>query len=157
MNQKGITDVLLGGWTLSAIAIPYTSGNPLTVTWSGDTANVGVFTVRPRRIASGSVGNRTAAQWFDQSAFAAPTQYTFGDSGTGILFGPSSFSADLALQKYFSLGEKVRLQFRSEYFNVFNHPNLADPGLGANGFNFGVIATKNQVQRVIQLAVRLSF
>jgi hypothetical protein len=157
LNQRGIVDAILGGWTMSAIAIPYTAGGPLTVTWSGDTANVGVFTVRPRRIGNGTLSDPSASRWFDTTAFAPPTQYTFGDSGTGIIFAPSSFTADFAMQKYFSLSERVRLQFRSEFFNVFNHPNLATPGLSANGFNFGVIATKNQIQRVIQLAARITF
>jgi hypothetical protein len=51
----------------------------------------------------------------------------FGDAGLGILRGPSIRNADLALSKYFTLHERVRLQFRANAVNVFNHPNLALP------------------------------
>ena len=157
LNRRGIADAVLGGWTLSGFAILYQSGAPLTIAWAGDTANVGVSTVRPNRIGSGRVSNPSPNAWFDTSAFVAPTPLTFGNSGTGILYGPSAKSFDAAIHKYFPIHENVRLQFRTELFNAFNHPNLANPQTLANGLDFGRILTKSQDPRLIQFALRLMF
>ena len=51
----------------------------------------------------------------------------YGNAGTGILFGPSSRAFDAAINKNFALRENLKLQFRTELFDAFNHPNLASP------------------------------
>lgn len=158
LDQGGVVNAVLGGWQVTGIAILHQSGSPLTITWDGDPANVGLFNVsHPNRIADGRLDNPTPARWFDTSAFVAPTPGTWGNSGTGIIFGPSSRFFDAGVYKNFVLGEDVGLQFRTEFFNVFNHPNLANPFTVANEANFGSITTKNQSPRVIQFALRLTF
>ena len=157
LSQKGVVNQIFGGWTLAGFAILYQSGGMLTPTWNGDIANVGVGSVRPNRIGSGTVDNQTPDQWFDPSAFVAPTPLTFGNTGTGIIQGPGTQAFDASIQKNFVLTETSRLQFRTEMFNAFNHPTLANPQLAANGLNFGKILTKNQDPRVIQFALRLEF
>ena len=97
------------------------------------------------------------SQWFDTSAFAAPDTGTFGNAGTGILFGPASQYFDAAIYKSFRIREGIKLQFRTEMFNAFNHPNLGSPNTTLNGFAFGQILTKSQTPRVIQFALRLEF
>ena len=87
----------------------------------------------------------------------APTPLTFGNSGTGIIQGPSSAFFDASILKNFAMTERARLQFRTEMYNAFNHPTLAGPNLAVNGLNFGKILTKNQDPRVIQFALRLEF
>jgi len=166
LNRGGGVDAVLGGWTVSGF-VNIQSGPPLTITWAGDPANVGRFGAYPNRIASGKVDNPTMAKWFDPSAFVAPTPFTFGNSGTGILFGPGWQFFDFSIHKNFTLKENVKLQFRSEMFNVLNHPNLAMPGTSANGLAFGQILTKNGPggtvfarnldPRIIQFALRLNF
>ncbi|MEO7651641.1 MAG: hypothetical protein ABIZ80_14340, partial [Bryobacteraceae bacterium] len=157
LNHKGVVNQVLGGWTLSGFAILHQSGVMLTPTWNGDVANVGVGEVRPNRVGSGVVSNPTANNWIDPSAFMAPTPLTFGNSGTGIVQGPRARYFDASILKNFAIKEGVRLQFRTEFFNAFNHPNLANPNLAVNGLNFGKILTKNQDPRVIQFALRLEF
>ena len=157
LNKKGVVNQILGGWTLTGFAILHQSGRLLTPSWNGDVANVGIRSVRPNRIGSGVVSNPTATNWIDPSAFTAPTPLTFGNSGTGIIQGPSSSFFDASIQKNFALAETVRLQFRTEFYNAFNHPNLRNPNLAANGLNFGRILTKTQDPRVIQFALRLEF
>lgn len=154
---NAIANQILGGWTISGFAILYQAGSMLTPSWNGDVANVGVSPVRPNRVGSGKVSNRSADQWFDPSAFVAPTPLTFGNAGTGIIHGPPSRFFDAGIYKNFALWENARLQFRTEMFNSFNHPNLANPQLAANGLNFGKILTKNQDPRVIQFALRLEY
>jgi hypothetical protein len=156
LNRGGALNTVLGGWTAAGITT-YQHGLPLTVTWAGDSANVGVFTVRPDRVGSGRLSHPTEQEWFDTSAFVAPTPGTFGNSGTGILYGPSAFYADFSVHKNFLIRERLRLQFRSEFFNVFNHPNEGTPQTLANGFAFGQILTKNQIPRVIQFALRIEY
>jgi len=158
LNRGGLLDAAIGGWTLSGLGNLYQGGGPFTVSWSGiDPSGTGTFTNRADRIKSGRIDNPTPQRWFDTTAFVAPTPGTFGNAGTGILFGPSSFSYDLGIYKTFSVGERVRLQFRTEMFNAFNHPNLASPGTTANVPGFGQILTKSQNPRVVQFALRLSF
>ncbi len=157
LDQGGVLDAILGGWTLSGIAILHQSGSPFTVTYNGDTANVGIYTVRAKRIGDGKLDNPTMERWFDTSAFTAADPGTFGDAGTGILFGPPARYFDAAVYKSFRLGEEMKLQFRSEFFNAFNHPNMANPQTSVNSPNFGQILTKNLDPRTIQLALRLEF
>lgn len=156
-NRDGLADKILGGWTLSGFAVLFQSGGPLTITWNGDPANVGRSGARPDRIASGKIEDPTMDKYFDTAAFVPPRQYTFGNSGTGILFAPSSQRFDAALQKAFVLTERTTLQFRTEWFDAFNHPNWAAPQTVANGLNFGKITTKSHSPRVIQFALRLAF
>jgi hypothetical protein len=113
--------------------------------------------VRADRVKSGSIANQSAAAWFDTSAFVAPAAFTFGNAGTGILFGPSSRAFDAAINKNFALRENLKVQFRTELFDAFNHPNLAAPQAVLNGLSFGQILTKTLDPRVIQFSLRLDF
>jgi hypothetical protein len=79
----------------------------------------------------------------------------------GILTGPGQVDTDLSLIKLFPLGshERTNLEFRSEFFNAFNHPIFSDPD---NTFSdgptaFGHITTTASNPRVIQFALKLSF
>jgi hypothetical protein len=157
LNAGGIANQILGGWTLSGFATLYQSGSPLNITWNGDIANIGGGGARPQRIKDGRIDNPTMSQWFDTSAFIAPLPFTFGNAGTGIIFGPSRQAFDAAINKNFPIRENVRIQFRTELFNAFNHPNWANPNTTANGLSFGQILTKSQDPRVIQFAMRLEF
>ena len=85
----------------------------------------------------------------------------FGNSRMGILTGPGQVDTDLSLIKLFPLGshERTNLEFRSEFFNAFNHPIFSDPD---NTFSdgptaFGHITTTASNPRVIQFALKLSF
>ena len=158
LDRGGVPGAVLGGWVVSGFAILHQGGDPLTVSWIGDTANVGRSGARPDRVGNGGVvDNPTPQRWIDPSGFVAPAPFTFGNSGQGILFGPSRQFFDFAVHKNFTIREDVKLQFRTEMFNAFNHPNLANPGTAANGLNFGQILTKTSVPRVIQFALRLNY
>jgi hypothetical protein len=156
-NRGGVANQAVGGWTFSGIGILHQGGSPFTIGWNGDPSNTGVYVGRADRVCSGRVSNPTPGRWFDTACFVAPADGTFGNAGTGIFTGPGSFSYDLGLYKTFPVHESVQLQFRTELFNAFNHPNLAMPGSTANLGDFGIITTKNQSPRVIQFALRLEF
>jgi len=156
-NHGGVADQVLGQWKFSGLLILHQSGDVLTPTWSGDSANVGIYTVRPNRICSGRLSDPTQSEWFNTSCFVAPTPGTFGNSGSGLFTGPGRFFADFSVLKDFRIHENIGLQFRSELFNALNHPNMQDPQMTVNGPEFGQVLTKISDPRVIQFALRLSF
>jgi len=81
----------------------------------------------------------------------------FGNMGGGAVLGPAQFNFDASLSKMIRITERQGLQFRSEFFNIFNHPQFANPGLGANQATFGQITAASVSPRVIQLALKYSF
>ncbi len=121
-NWNSITNALIGGWEFSGIYL-YSSGLPLSISAPGASLGNGWGT-RADVIGNPSVANPNANEWFNPAAFAAPAPYMFGDSGIGIVRGPSSHVANLALMKKFYIKESRYLQFRWEAFNAFNNVNL---------------------------------
>ena len=113
---------------------------------------------------------------FNQAAFSAPPRGQQGDFGRNVLRGFGATQADVAFQRQFHLTEKVSLRFRSEFFNIFNHPNFGPPNnnltdpffghstqtlassLGSGGANGG-FNPLYQIggPRSIQLALELQF
>src|SRR5882672_6291977 len=83
----------------------------------------------PNRIASGALSSdqRSIDRWFDASAFVAPAQYVFGNSGRNILYGPGTRQIDMSLFKSFAFAESRRLEFRAEAFNGLNTPQFNNP------------------------------
>ena len=77
-----------------------------------------------------------------------------GTLGKGALRGPASWGADLSLSKNFSLGEKLKLQFRTDMFNATNHVNYNGPNTNLNSSTFGEISGAGAM-RVIQLNAKL--
>jgi hypothetical protein len=89
-----------------------------------------------------------------------PIATGFGNAGVGILRGPSELNFDFSLFKHFPL-HKLRdtadLEFRSEFFNLFNHPLFQDPDTSFTDPGFGKITNTYGNPRIIQLALKLSF
>jgi hypothetical protein len=136
--SKGPAGVILSGWQTNGI-LSFRSGFPVTVS-QGNILNSGNTPVRPDRVASGSISNQTINQWFDPNAFhivscanSAITQTChYGNSGRSILDGPGFHNADVSLFKNFSLMERLKLQFRAEFFNFTNTPQFNVPNGGLN-------------------------
>jgi hypothetical protein len=96
---------------------------------------------------------------------SVPKTGTFGSMGRNSMRGPSVNRWDLALYKNFTLREGVKLQFRSEVFNAFNHPtfttfattiNTNTTRVNPTADNFGVV-TATRDNRVLQFALKLNF
>lgn len=118
----------LGGWEVSGVA-SFQSGAPNTVSVPSDVARIGVGSSRASVVGNPNLskGERTLVRWFNAEAFLPAdrmVQGRFGNSGRNVLIGPGFQLWDLSLLKNFSLTERVRLQFRAESFNTFNHPNF---------------------------------
>ena len=85
---------------------------------------------------------------------------TFGNTPTGIVGGPGQVNVDLAVSKAISLSwphEKSTLELRAEFFNLFNHPQFANPDANFTSPTFGVISSTAVNARVGQVALRFSF
>jgi len=116
-------------------------------------------TERPIRLRDGSLpsGVRDPSHWFDTTAFAVPTCPCFGNSGRNILRGPGFVNVDLGVTRDFNFHERLRLQFRGEAFNLFNHPNFGLPNMAIGNAQVGIIGTVVNPERQIQLAMKLYF
>jgi hypothetical protein len=155
-GATGWRQALLADWQVgSAFAVQ--SGAPLTINTASDPANIGNGPAqRPNMNGDPNEGPKTPEQWFDTSVFSLPAPFTFGNAPRNAVVGPGLVSVDLSLQKAFSLTESVRLQWRTEIYNLFNRPNFNIPNRIAFTPNFGRISSA-QDSRQLQLALKLSF
>jgi hypothetical protein len=162
LNQGGVSNALAGGWEVSGI-ITFQSGFPYTVLSNIDFSNTNSFFPRPDRTCNGA-GPQTVAEWFNVNCFNTDalsqalgnSTPRFGNSGRNILTGPSIQQWDVSLIKRNPLTEKLNLEFRAEFFNMFNHPNFGLPGTTINTQGAGVI-TSAASPRDIQLGLKLKF
>ena len=110
-------------------------------------------------------GFRTIAKWFNPACYALEPVGTFGNTGRDTLRGPSFINTDFSLSKNTKIREDIGLQFRAEFFNIFNHPNFALPAnnvfaaSGAFTGNVGLITATNtgSTPRQIQVGLKLTF
>jgi hypothetical protein len=156
-------DLFVGSWQFNGIST-FQTGTPFTVTMLTNTLNSGGGVQYPNRTGSGQLDHPTIEQWFDPTAFVAPGNYTYGNSGRNILYGPGTKEVDASLFKNFPLGaEGRRLQFRAEAFNLFNTPQFNNPNaqIGFAGVaritSAGNPPLFQRTSREIQLAVKLYF
>ncbi len=116
----------------------------------------------------GRAGDLSVKRFFDASAFCAPPTIgngtDFGNAGIGIVRGPGQANTDFSISKTTPIGEGQTLQFRTEFFNLFNHPQFALPSdvvgnqsLYPSSPNFGLITATSINPRMIQFALRLQF
>ena len=171
-RMKGVGRAVLGGWQLTGVQ-QYQTGSPMTAVSGKDNSltNLG----RDRAISTGQDPARPSGvdpilQWFNKAAFATNAAGTFGTLGKGTLRGPSMFSWDMGAFKKIPLrGERISMQFRAEFFNIFNHPMFNNPATNLSDANYGRItqtlanagATQGDITsggpRIIQLALKLTF
>jgi hypothetical protein len=134
--QHGIAKQVLAGWQTNGI-LTFRTGFPFAVT-QGAIINTANTPVRPDRVGSGALANPTVNQWFDPNAFhlvscndpTMPELCHYGNSGNSILEGPGFKNIDASLFKNFPITERVRIQFRAEFFNLFNTPQFGRPNSG---------------------------
>jgi hypothetical protein len=152
---RGAAAAIAGGWAVAGITT-LSSGLPITLNLSFDNANTGTVNW-PDRIAKGTLSHPAVGAWFDTAAFVFPTPYTIGNAGRNYLTGPGTVSTDASLQRNFRvpLREPARLEFRAEAFNLFNAPQLGQPGLTLGTAQFGVISSTARPNRQMQLGLKL--
>jgi hypothetical protein len=133
MLNQGLAGAIAGNWQLTATAMART-GFPVNVLLPSSVispyGNSG--TLRPNLVPGVPLtppGGRTIAQWINPAAFSLPAPGTFGDAPRDLFAGPGTWQVDTGFAKTFPLGERAHMEFRSEFFNVFNHPQLGSPNV----------------------------
>jgi hypothetical protein len=150
---------LVEGWQFSAI-VQAQSGNPINIVTTNSTVNGVAGTLRPDVSGPVNILGRVDA-WFDTSVFTPVAG--FGNLGRNVVIGPGFSNTDFSITKNIRLRRAVRLQFRTEFFDVFNHANLGQPGNVVGSPSFGRITNtrfptgESGSSRQIQFALKLIF
>jgi hypothetical protein len=150
---------LVEGWQLATI-VQFQSGSPINVVTSNSTVNGIGNTLRPD-VTGPITMIRSVEKWFDTSVFTAVPR--FGSLGRNVVIGPGFSNTDFAIIKNTKLHEAFRMQFRAEFFDLFNHPNFGAPGTVVGTPSFGQITStrfptgESGSSRQIQFAVKITF
>jgi hypothetical protein len=179
-NWSGPTNTILGGWEVDVIE-KATTGFPLFVVDNnrtgsnfqfngnslnrpnqvGDPNKAGPVAANPTCAAPSEV--HTLAHWFNPCAFEDAPNGELGNSNRAPLYGPRFVNTDLSFIKHIPIREDIKLDFRAEFFNLFNHAQFFLPGDGTGMQNidstssFGVITQTVNNPRLIQFALKLQF
>ncbi len=158
-NMTGVAGSLLGGWQINWI-YAMQSGQPFTVFEPLDISLTAVGADRPNVIGDPNVAPRTVAQWFNTAAFQRLNSVTqagqFGNEGRDTIFAPPFRNLDFSVAKNFRINEAARVQFRSEFFNILNHPNFNIPDGNIGSATFGRILDARD-PRILQFALKLIY
>ena len=152
-NSTGVARAVFGGWKYTGITT-LESGLPLAPGLS--VANQGLAQ-RPN-IAPGQklTYPKKVSEWFNTAAFVAPPFGFLGNAGQGIIRGPGLINFDMGLYKDFRITERQSVQFRSEFFNIFNHTNFNGVSTALGAGNFGQLISARD-PRIIEFSLRYSF
>lgn len=178
-GSSNLAGKLLGGWQISGLFQAQT-GLPCGIGVGNDYAGVGqdgsfgcgnagqfwVVNGDPKILGQmAHNGNSDPNQWFattnpdGSKIFTAPPAGTFNlqNGVRGLIYQPGFDNWNMGLFKKFTINERFNLQFRTEAYDVFNHPNWNGPGLNPTSGNFGKVTGKNNDVRNLQLSLRLQF
>jgi hypothetical protein len=166
-SVNGLAGAVLGGWRLTGINT-MTSGQPINISYSPPTAFQvsGAPTYRPNYLGGDIYSpEKSPTNYFNKAAFVTPDRQNandpsrpFGNLGRNIARTESIFNFDGGAHKEFALPmESWRLQFRAEFFNLFNTTNLGSPAQNASNTNFGTITSLSSPARQIQFALKMIF
>ena len=147
MNKAA--DAVVGGWDLSGI-IRVQSGQPIGV---GRINNNGT---------SAKLDNPTIDKWFNTGVFSNPAAFTIGTVGPLLpdvrTHGIRNVDAVMTKNVVFNVKErKLTLQFRAEFYNLFNHVQFASPNTSVTSQSFGQVTASANNPRDIQFGLKLSF
>jgi len=168
-NLTGAARAIFGNWMFGGI-VTATSGAMLTVDMGFDNARMRTGRLTPLRPdavpgVDPFIGD-APDNYLNGAAFSVPEEGFLGDVGRGTLEGPGRFITDLSLIKQipFGLTESTSLEFRAEFFNIFNRTNFDDPNTGVFrtssgrvGGTFGKSEATTDTSRQIQFALRINF
>jgi len=169
-NWNAVGNAIGGGWELTVIEHA-TSGFPIFVVDSNNTSGAGFLNtnvmslIRPNQVCNPVLSKPTLAEWFNPNCFAQPAKGELGNANRTPLSGPDFVNTDFSVIKHFVPREGIRLDFRTEIFNLFNHPQFGAPGYSGAGYgaDFASPSTMAVVNytvnnpRLIQFALKLAF
>ncbi len=150
-SAKGWERAVLGGWQYSDIS---TIQSGFSLTPGLATAHPGLAT---RANMVGAVSEpKTVNEWFNTGAFSAPAYGFYGNAAPGSISGPGIVDFDMAFYKNFRITERQTIQFRSEFFNIFNHTNFNGVQTAFGAGNYGQV-TSTADPRILEFSLRYQF
>jgi hypothetical protein len=161
-DWNGPVNAILGGWSVNVIerilsgfpVFVYDSNNQSGVFFQDNFANWN----RPDQICDPKAGHATLSHWFNTQCFVDPPPGQLGTAARAPVYGPDFVNTDLSLIKHFPLSERMGMDFRAEFFNLFNHAQFGAPsGDVASTSTFGIVNSTVNNPRVIQFALKLNF
>jgi hypothetical protein len=164
-NWNPVTNAILGNFQVTLIQ-RISSGFPVplidSINTSGTTFSSGGNSYdwnRPNRVAGCNAGNASHGklQWINSSCFVAPPAGELGNAGRVPAIGPDFVNTDFSVIKQIGLPREMGLNFRAEFFNLFNHPQFGSPVNDVSSPGFGFVQSTVNNGRLIQLALKLSF
>ncbi len=159
-NRSRWTRNVLGDWQVSGI-LSAQSGGPLTIEAGKDISKTALGHDRGALVGNpfgpGACKNKApCVDYLNPNGFQLPAPGTFGNVGKGSLSGPDSIDWDMGFFKSIPLTERWKLQFRAEFFNIFNRVNLNNPTTSVSAGGFGSIRSAGD-PRIGQLALKIFF
>jgi len=164
---NGVAGGAVSGWGLDGVTtlqrgfpvkISDGKGNSLT------SLNLGTGGLRPDVVAGCSKGTSGSAvsrlsEWFNTSCFADAPAYGFGDEPRvdPTLRQQGVVNFDFAVFKKTAITERFNVEFRTEFFNLFNHPQFGPPNGTFGSGNFGVVTNTVNLPRLIQFGLKFNF
>jgi hypothetical protein len=163
-GANGLAEVLLGDWQVGLIE-RISSGFPVPLidsnNASGTTFNAGGNSNnynRPDQVAGCNThANHSKYTYINSACFTAPAAGELGDASRVPVTGPDFVNSDFSLIKQFRLPREIGLNFRAEFFNLFNHPEYGSPVADINALGFGTVDSTVNNPRLVQLALKLAF
>jgi hypothetical protein len=165
-DWNGVTNSVVGGWQVTLIERA-SSGFPVPLIDSNNQSGVAFNTGgnsydwnRPNQVAGCNpyAANHGAHQWINPACFVAPAVGQLGNASRVPVVGPDFWNSDFSLIKQFALPRQdMGLNFRAEFFNLFNHPQFGTPINDINEAGFGAVNSTVNNPRLVQLALKLTF
>jgi len=178
-SLSGFSNAVVSGWGLDGIST-FQRGFPVKVSWGGGDAltqaALGVGTLRPDYVAGcdknmGGSSLSRVSEWFNTSCFTAPSgnngnistpnnPWTFGNEPRvdATLRQQGVVNFDFAVFKRTTIMERLNVEFRAEFFDLFNHPQFGPPNSTATSPTFGVVTnTVNNTFRIAQFGLKFIF
>ena len=164
-SWSNAADSILGGWQLTLIE-KITSGfaNPLidSLNNSGvsfNTGGNGLNNNRPDQVAGcNPYANQTKIQYINPACFTQPANGQLGNASRVPVYGPDFVNTDFSVIKQFRLPwENMGLNFRAEFFNLFNHAQFGQPISDINAIGFGAVNSTVNNPRLVQFGLKLTF
>src|SRR5581483_23675 len=145
-NWPAALNAVAGGWEIAGVTT-FAGGYPLPITQTGQTTGAFGGTSRPNWVANACYENGTGrpraekiTQWLNPAGFQQNPNFTFGNAPRTIpCRGDGIKNTDLSVIKFFNFAERAKLEFRSEFFNIFNRTRLGAPNTTFRSPSFGVI------------------
>lgn len=161
-SWSGPLNTLVANWQVTVIE-KAESGFPVFIVDSNNSSGVnfqnnGNSLIRPNQTCNPQSGPQNLGEAFNRSCFAAPAAGTLGNASRTPVSGPNFINTDFSVIKHFPIRETLGVDFRAEFFNLFNHAQFGLPGGDFNSpATFGTIGYTVNNPRVIQFALKVTF